>query len=37
MIIAACDDAVMICPKHRAQEVKKLVKKLKERGKENLL
>lgn len=32
MIIVATDDAVLICPKEKAQEVKKLIKKLTEGG-----
>jgi mannose-1-phosphate guanylyltransferase len=37
MIVVTCDDAVLICPKNRAQEVKKIVRKLREEGRENLL
>jgi mannose-1-phosphate guanylyltransferase len=33
MIIVATDDAILICPKEKAQEVKKMVKKLIETGK----
>ncbi len=32
MIVVATDDAILICPKEKAQEVKKMVKKLMESG-----
>lgn len=37
LIIVDTPDALLICPKERAQDVKKIVEKLKEKGKENHL
>ncbi|MBU1179320.1 hypothetical protein KJ885_00055 [Patescibacteria group bacterium] len=37
MLIVETDDAIMVCPKDRAQDVKKIVKKLDEQGEENYL
>ena len=37
MIVVATDDSLLICPKNRAQDVKKVVAKLKENNLENLL
>ncbi len=37
MVVVSTDDVVMVCPKARAQDVRDLVQKLKERGEERLL
>jgi len=37
LVVAAVGDAVMVCPKERADELKKLVEHLKARGREDLL
>jgi mannose-1-phosphate guanylyltransferase len=37
IIAVETKDAVLICPKDKAQEVKKIVEELKKSGKENLL
>ena len=37
MVVAAVGDAVLVCPKDRAHELKKLVARLRERGREGLL
>jgi hypothetical protein len=37
IVIAATDDAVMICPKGRVQEVKRIVDKVKEKNGEKWL
>lgn len=37
MLIVETDDAIMVCPKDRAQDVKKIVKKLEEEGMEEYL
>ena len=37
MVVAAVGDAVLVCPKERAHELKKLVARLRERGREGLL
>lgn len=37
LIIVETDDAVLVCPKDRAQDVKKIVDELKNRGREELL
>lgn len=37
MIVVETDDSVLVCPKNKAQEVKKVVEKLKEMGKEEYL
>lgn len=37
IVVAATDDAIMICPKNRVQEVKRLVDKLKQENKSNWL
>lgn len=37
MIVVSTEDALLICPKDRAQEVKNIVEKLRDSGKNNLL
>ncbi len=37
MVVIETEDAVLVCPKERAQEVKKIVQKLKREGKEKYL
>lgn len=37
MIVVAADDAVLICPRDRAQDVKKIVKKLTKEGRDELI
>ena len=37
MVIVETEDAVLVCPKHRVQDVKKIVEQLKQEGKEKYL
>jgi mannose-1-phosphate guanylyltransferase len=37
MVIIETEDAVLVCPKERAQEVKKIVEKLRKEGREQYL
>ena len=37
MIVIATEDAVLVCPKDRAQDVKRIVEQLKREGKEQYL
>ncbi len=37
MVVIETEDAVLVCPKERAQEVKKIVEKLRREGREKYL
>jgi mannose-1-phosphate guanylyltransferase len=37
MVVIETEDAVLVCPKERAQDVKKIVEKLKSQGREQYL
>ncbi len=37
IVIVDTDDVILVCPKDRAQDVKKVIEKLKKDGKDNYL